>query len=152
MEMKGVGFERSTSGLTSAEVQNITIKMPFHGPAAGIGVSAPFGDRFFFASNLSAIYMWGKFEIDAPRYQYNVGNASRQDTPMKKSGITMNTRGVNFEPTVGASMGDGMPIFTLGVRVQWSQTRFLNAESIDLKSKWSNDYQYGVFVSAVQPF
>ncbi len=154
MEMKSVGFERNATGLTSAEVQDIEIKMPFHGPAAGIGFSAPLGDRFFFASNLSAIYMWGNFEFKSNGYQYRANDTIKYPGGGNGSvsGIKMNTRGLNLEPTVGASMGEAMPIFTLGVRMQWSQTKFLNAEKIEIKEKWCNDYQYGLFVSIVQPF
>jgi len=154
MKMESVTFERDTTGLSSGEHSLITIEMPFHGPAFGVGFSAPFGERFFFASNLSAIYLWGKFDFKQDGYQYVDGDTAKHPSGGNGSvsGIKMNSRGFNFEPTVGASLGDGLPIFTLGIRIQWLQTKFTNAEQIDLESKWCNDYQYGLFVSAVQQF
>ena len=45
-------------------------------------------------------------------------------------------------------MGEGLPIFTLGIRAQWSQMKFVDAPSnIELDEEWCNDYQYGLFVA-----
>jgi hypothetical protein len=159
--LESVTFERDTNPAPDeirGVYNDVTCKMPFHGPAIGIGFSAPISERFFFAANLSALYMWGKFEMDMDGYSYKIDTGVIVKEPAggpsddQKSGITMRTRGINFEPTIGASMGEGMPIFTLGVRFQWSQTKFFDGEGIDLDEKWCNDYQYGIFVGIVQPF
>lgn len=153
MEFKSVKFKRNVSDdhLQAAIYENTTIKMPFNGPAAGIGFSSPIAEKFFFAANLSALYMWGKFKFDSSDYSYGP-SGSLGSGGGNINGVTLRTRGLNFEPTAGASMGEGLPIFTVGIRFQWSQTKFIDAPSDSgLNDKYNNDYQYGLFVSVVQP-
>ncbi|MFH0975327.1 MAG: hypothetical protein V1874_06055 [Spirochaetota bacterium] len=153
--IENVSFRRfnGSSRLISIVGKN-KIKMPYNGPALGLGLSAPVGERFFFASNLSFLYMWGKMDMDSDSYSYD----SNDLTPTKHDNgnnekFNLRTRGINFEPSIGASMGEGLPIFTVGLRFQWTQVRFLNpAAGSDLNDKWNNDYLYGVFVSVLQPF
>lgn len=155
LTLESISFNRDpvTPDNINGDYNMAEVKMPFHGPAIGIGFSAPFGERFFFASNLSALYMWGKFKLSDESYYYDSNTAAKQfgGGGGSSSGITMKTRGLNFEPTIGASTGEGLPIFTLGIRAQWSQTKFFNAAGMGLAEKWANDYQYGLFVSVVQP-
>lgn len=150
-------FERdfSGSGEISGSYEKVEVSMPFHGPAAGIGVSMPIADNFFIAANLSAIYMWGDFDYKGTGYRYD-GSTPAVKEPnddSEVSGLTLRNRGINFEPTIGASMGEGLPIFTLGIRAQWSQVKFVDAPSyMNLDKSWNNDYQYGLFAAIVQPF
>lgn len=151
MTMESVGYERSGTG-QQARYEKVTITMPYNGPAAGIGFTSPLGDRYFFAANLSALYMWGKFDFKDKYIEYDENGITTGPQENNSNNITLQTRGLNFEPTVGASMGDGMPIFTLGFRMQWTQTKMIDAEALSVDKKWANDYQYGVFVAIVQPF
>ena len=97
--------------------------------------------------------MWGKFDFDNTITAYQ-GNGTQNPPQIRKiKDIKTVTRGINAEPTVGASMGEGMPVFTLGIRFQWSQIKILDSEKLqNTSNKWVNDYQYGVYVSIVQPF
>jgi hypothetical protein len=153
LTQKAVTYERGSSDITT-RYENIEVTMPVNGPAIGLGFSAPVGDRYFLAANLSALYMWGNFgsKSEELEYQGNTPATPSKYNKFETTGIKLNIRGINFEPTIGASMGDGMPIFTLGLRGQWSQTKIINGDEIVEEEKWCNDYQYGIFVSIVQPF
>lgn len=155
MTQESVTYERrlSSTQITTRH-EYIEITMPVNGPALGLGFSAPIGERYFFAANLSALYMWGKMDFDSKEYEYDSTVSSTiqsKNESNKIKGIKVNIRGINFEPTIGASMGEGMPIFTLGVRTQWSQLKIVDGDKINADAKWCNDYQYGLFVSVVQP-
>jgi len=142
----------TTGGVEQGGYQKIDIKMPFHGPALGVGFSAPVGEKFFFAANLSALFMWGKFKFDNTEYYYDTSGTKDYSTGADMDGVTMKTRGLNCEPTIGASTGDGLPIVTFGIRFQWTQTKFYNAApQSGLNDRWNNDYQYGLYVAVVQP-
>lgn len=160
----GYKYQRSDVTMNSVEYRlkpgnvnstNEHIKMPMYatGPALGLGISTPIGDRYFFAGNISAIYMWGKFDFDSTSTTYQ-GNGTQDPPEIRKiKDIKTVTRGINAEPTIGASTGEGMPVFTLGFRFQWSQIKVLDSEKLqDCSNKWLNDFQYGVYVSIVQPF
>lgn len=151
-----VSFD-STTYQDSASIQTIRKSemnnpMYLHGPALGVGFSTPLGDRYFFAGNLSAIYMWGKFDFNDKGVQVDGSNGDVTPYSQKVTGIKLVSRGLSIEPTIGASMGDGMPVFTLGIRGQWSQMMMPDAEKVDVKKKWMDDFQYGMFVSVLQPF
>jgi hypothetical protein len=151
MEQEAVTYERSTIITTRHEYNKLTL--PVNGPALGLGISAPMGDRYFFAANLSALYMWGKLDFKRHETEYksdSLPGPSKDDSGSMKN-IKVEIRGINFEPTIGASMGEGMPIFTLGIRTQWTQLKIIDADKIEADKKWCNDYQYGLFVSIVQP-
>jgi hypothetical protein len=152
MTQEAVTYERGSSDITT-RYENVEITMPVNGPALGLGVSAPLGERYFLAANLSALYMIGKFDFKGYELEYQGSTPAvpSKDSTNKITGIKLNIRGINFEPTIGASMGDGMPIFTLGLRGQWSQTKIVDGDEIVDEEKWCNDYQYGIFVSIVQP-
>lgn len=150
-----VSFDSTTyegSGVQTIRKSEMDNPMYLHGPALGVGFSTPIGDRYFFAGNLSALYMWGKFDFADDAFKVNGMTGAKTSDDRKFTGIKVVSRGLSIEPTVGASMGDGMPVFTLGIRGQWSQTKMPDAEKISVKEKWMNDYQYGVFVSVLQPF
>jgi len=156
MLMDNSGFQRDPSNAANliGFHGESEVKMPFNGPAIGVGFSTPFGERFFFASNLSALYMWGKIKFSGDSYYYDTTDTTKKFPTggNDSSGITLRSRGLNLEPTVGAGLGEGSPIVTLGIRAQWSQIKFVNGDKMGLKEKWANDYQYGLFVSIVQPF
>jgi len=160
----GYKYQRSDVTMDSVEYQvggsNVYsryehLKLPMYasGPALGLGISMPIGDRYFFAGNISAIYMRGKFDFENTITSYQ-GDGTQNPLEIRKiKDIKTATRGINAEPTIGASTGEGMPVFTLGFRFQWSQIKVLDSEKLtDCSNKWLNDFQYGVYVSIVQPF
>jgi len=56
-------YDAGTGVLQSTNFESGTITQIFHGPAAGLGLSLPLGNRgFFVAANVSFIYMWGIFK------------------------------------------------------------------------------------------
>jgi hypothetical protein len=136
----------NTGTLTSSSVMKAKMTQQNQGPAAGIGFSVPFGERFFFATNVSAIYMFGTFKTTYSYYgyspTYNVNN-------MPKNNFNVRMLGTNLEPSIGASLGENLPIVTLGVRFQWAEYKFINPPENTTNSHWNNDYIYGVFVSTV---
>ncbi|HOP64281.1 MAG TPA: hypothetical protein PK358_11630 [Spirochaetota bacterium] len=84
--------------ITAVYQEDVDITQPFHGPAAGIGMSMPIGSSgYFFAANLSCLYMWGKMDMDSePREQYYSGGGWTYDTsdPMEEN-ISMVMYGIN---------------------------------------------------------
>jgi hypothetical protein len=153
VEVRSVKYSisNSTSNPTTIMIEKTNVKVPYNGgPALGLGVSAPLGQRFFFASNISALYMWGKFHMDGNGWEYNISGGTWSSHPQKVN-TTVKMRGINFEPTIGGSMGDGLPIFTLGIRFQWTQVHIEEKGGMHLEKNWANDYLYGVFVSVIQP-
>jgi hypothetical protein len=152
VQVRNVKYSVDASGdPTNIMLEKTDVKIPYNGgPALGLGVSAPLGERFFFASNISALYMWGKFHMDGNGYEYNISGSTWTSHPQKIDTKTK-MRGINIEPTVGGSMGEGMPIFTLGVRFQWTQVHIQDKGTMNIEKNWANDYLYGVFVSIIQP-
>ncbi|TAL39780.1 MAG: hypothetical protein EPN93_00615 [Spirochaetes bacterium] len=137
----------------SVYVEDLNINQLFHGPGLGVGYSLPFGRNYFFAANLSAIYMWGDFEMNPQkRYSYNTVGAPRNNQGVEKFTSPMQLYGFNFEPTVGIMPGEGLPIVTLGLRIQMNRIRFVGlsaAEASDITSGWMDDRLYGIFVSVM---
>lgn len=122
-----------------------------HGPALGIGYSLPLGKSFFVTANLSGLYMWGYFEGKGDQYSYTSFNTWTLEPPMK---VKIDTRqmGLNFEPSIGYSVGESGLIFTMGLRYQWLRTEFLEEFEPGEKLGDANDYLYGVFVSVLYAF
>jgi hypothetical protein len=56
--------------------------------------------------------------------------------------------GFNLEPSAGMRPGDGLPIVTLGLRVQWTRVQF-KEDLGDLSNQWLDDWIYGVFVGVM---
>ncbi len=133
-------------------VSKSAITTMYHGPALGLGLSLPVTEKYFMAANLSAVYMPGKFEMDIDAYNYNdQGNdnfLTRHDNSQNGIKSDLKMWGFNFEPTAGISPGSGLPIVTLGLRVQWTRVKF-KEDMGDLNNGWLNDWVYGVFVGVM---
>jgi hypothetical protein len=152
LQYKHVNFNRNTStNSIDGEVEKSKIKIPYNGGAIGLGLSLPIKERFFFATNLSAIYIVGKMHVSGDIYYYQSGSSTRNLQGGGGPDGKVHGRGINCEPTIGASMGEGMPIFAIGVRFQWMQFKIVGDDKKDTPSSWSNDYIYGIFVSVIQP-
>jgi len=94
--------------------------------------------------------MRGKFDYKGTSYRYE-GSAPREKVPNSDdpvNGLNLRNRGINFEPTIGATSGEGLPILTPGIRTQWSQMKSIDAPGfMGIDEKWCNDYQYGVLIA-----
>lgn len=140
----------SANDLTEVNQDELTFKQPFHGPAAGLGFSVPIGSRgFFFSGNVSGLYMWGKMKLEsdtAIRYSgiiYGTNLPTETNTDMK-------VFGVNVEPTIGLNAGEGLPVFTLGVRYQVNKMKFVNQpDDLEMSKDWMTDKIYGVFIGVL---
>lgn len=151
---KAVVYKRESNEIET-RVEKSKIIMPYNGPAIGIGFSTPVGEKFFFASNFSLLYMWGKMDMSTNDYEYTSEDPilTRHPTGQDLKGIKLQTRGINLEPSFGASMGEGLPVFTLGLRFQWTQVNFVDPpQGMEIKKDWANDFLYGVFVTILYPF
>ena len=127
------------------------MKTPLHGPALGLGLSLPLGMKYFLTVNLSGIYIQGKSEFKNKMY-YSDGNSAfilQNDTSSKNK---MRQTGLNFEPAIGFSAGEGLPIITLGFRYQRFWVKFVDATGDPLPKKTLHDTLIGGFVSAVFMF
>ena len=132
---------------------DIDAKTPSHGPALGIGYSLPIGKGYFFAANLSALYMWGEFEVSENRYSYDIEpDPDFQNGDLTiDPGVTLDTQmyGLNFEPSIGFSAGKEWPIITLGFRYQLLRTKYIDKIEDTTPSGYVNDHLYGAFVSVL---
>jgi hypothetical protein len=126
-------------------------KSPFHGPAAGIGVSQPLTEHYFLTASLSALYMLGTVEFDGNRYSASSPGFVLQDHSGDNIKLKMRQIGMNFEPAIGMNPGDNLPIVTIGFRYQGSKIQF-TGNSEDMTDKWLNDTILGVFVTIVYMF
>jgi len=134
---------------TYSTLNEMKVLTPFHGPAAGIGYSLLLSDRVFFAANVSAMYMIGRFKIEkSVTYDQLAPDVERRKSPS----TGMDQLGFNVEPSIGFNPGNGLPIITLGLRYQMLRIRFTENSDYAEKDKWLNDSLYGVFVSAVYTF
>ena len=149
-EFRGRNIENNNEYITEGDV---LIKIPSHGPALGIGYSLA-GDIFFTAVNVSAIYMWSKFDFERNIWRTFSPSGTQyvfvEENPMDASGFALKTRqiGLNIEPSAGLRV-EGV-IVTLGFRLQWMRTQFVDEPLIYgnqfAPKGWMNDYLYGVFV------
>ncbi|TAL39841.1 MAG: hypothetical protein EPN93_00445 [Spirochaetes bacterium] len=149
------------SGVTPATTEEYSenyakIEAPAQGPALGFGYTLPLGQSFFMTANLSGLYMWGKFDM-IKNYgdTYNVmGGTINTVTRNDHGTMTLDTTqmGFNFEPAVGARIGDSGVIATVGVRVQYMWLDLEYNQNVDTSKKWVNDVLYGLFVSVLYSF
>ncbi len=138
------------TALKEIEFQDLTIKQPAHGPALGLGFSMPLGKGYFFAINLSGLYMRGRFDMSSNE-SFGYYSSNSFASPNYQSDISQKLKttqyGANLEPSLGVNMGEGMPIVTLGVRYQWMKLKFKDAPTNQgFPSKYVDDKVYGVFV------
>jgi len=142
---------------SSGDVEEIYVmlmdnnKCALHGPALGLGVSLPLGIKYFLAANFSGIYLQGKSESKSKSYKSN-GSDPLALNSNESSNNKMRQIGVNFEPAVGFSAGEGLPIITLGFRYQHFWVKFPGATGDPLPKKTLHDTLIGGFVSAVFMF
>ncbi len=143
----------SNGKLEEVNIDDGEFKQPSHGPALGLGISIPLSKGYFFAVNLSGLYMKGKLEIQNKEYGgYESSNFTTPKVSDKDRNLKFDTEiwGGNLEPSVGVNMGEGMPIVTLGVRYQWLRIKYKSNTTQDaLPSKAMNDKVYGVFVGVM---
>lgn len=122
-----------------------------HGPALGFGYAYPLSNTFFASLTVSGVYLWGDFSMESnERYQLS-GGVITQSTPDTFSGKPMRHMGINIEPAIGMSPGEGMPIVTLGLRYQHFRIKIEDTEGM-LPEKWYDDTMIGFFVSVVYMF
>jgi hypothetical protein len=120
----------------------VDIELPAHGP--------PLGDGYFVAANLSALYMWSKFDLKENRWdEYHpvVNDFVYEDGNSPLPPYDTIQMGLNFEPAIGVKVGE-RAIYTLGFRFQWMRTKF-EEDAMFAPSGWMNDYIYGAFVSVL---
>ena len=137
------------------DVDDIEIETPSHGPALGIGYSLPFGKGFFFAANLSGLYMRGRLTVDELwklRYSLGFNDPHLNEGSSKETRWDTEQMGVNFEPSIGFSAGESGLIFTLGFRYQWLRTKIDGDLEPGIKWPDMDDYLYGVFISVLYSF
>jgi hypothetical protein len=145
-------YYTSTNYVEGGRYENTEINLNYNGPAVGIGFSIPFAEKFFVAANASFVYLWGSMKLKNSGSESTIGGYYPYDGS-KSTTIDVRSRGINFEPTIGASMGEGLPVFTLGLKTQLMQNKFVNPDpGMGVNKNWNNDYLYGVFVSVLYPF
>jgi hypothetical protein len=156
LQMTIYGMQRyvNLSNNPSINVMTIDMDMPLYGPALGFGYSLTFADRYFFAINISGIYMIGKikqnfsetfYDNSIPNgYMYGKINSDSATMDMKEYGF-------NIEPSVGINTGGGGPIITLGLRYQYVMAKITNypAGRVPESRDWLRDYLYGIFVGVM---
>lgn len=155
------GEFRANAGVNNESVYegDVQINIPSHGPAIGIGYSVA-GDIFFSTVNLSAVYMWSKFELERNVWikfrPSGTEGAFIEDPPIDGSGhsFEMKQIGFNLEPSVGLKVEE--VIVTLGFRFQWMRNKFVDDPVIGdgrfAPTGWMNDYLYGMVVSLMYMF
>jgi hypothetical protein len=144
-----------TSGnITEIDVVKMdNMRMPLHGPAFGLGLSLPLGMKYFFAANLSGIYLQGKSKFKSKNYNSNGGaDPLEYDPDSKSTDFKVRQMGLNFEPAIGFSAGEGLPIVTLGFRYQRFWVRIPDATGDPFPKKTFDDILVGGFISAVFMF
>jgi len=147
-------FRYNTSdALEQVSYYEMEITQKLHGPAIGFGLSMPLGNKgFFAAANISGIYMFGKIKFDIDRIkQYQTPGWANTTGSGINNKFDLRSYGFNFEPSIGLNAGQGLPIFTLGLRYQL--TKYKISEDIPQLSgidrKWFVDQIYGVFVGVL---
>lgn len=130
---------------------------PAHGPALGVGYSRPLGSSFFASANVSIVYMWSKFEMkDFEMRTYDVpadGLDYAHSSLEKQPDVSYDTRqvGFNFEPALGAVVGNTGVVFTVSARVQYMKIEFID-EWEAAPDGWMTDLFYGGYVSVLYSF
>lgn len=129
------------------------MRMPLHGPALGLGLSLPLGMKYFLAANLSGIYLQGKSKLKGKSYNSSNGTDPLEYDPNSKTtDYKLRQIGLNCEPAIGFSAGEGLPIITLGFRYQRFWVKVPDATGDPFPKKTFDDILIGGFVSAVFMF
>jgi len=132
---------------------------PAQGPALGVGFSIPFGGSFFLSSNFSFIYMWSSFKVTEVRTRsYDVGTYGDLDYANSEYTVSKDVwdfdsrqAGINFEPSIGAVVGDTGVIFNVSARIQYMRIEFVD-EMEAAPGGWVTDLFYGAYVSVLYTF
>jgi hypothetical protein len=140
--------------ITEISVEEMkNMRMPLYGPAAGLGFSRPLGMKYFLAANISGIYLQGKSELKGKSYHSNGGSDPlKLDPNSKTTDYKLRQTGLNFEPAVGFSAGEGLPIITLGFRYQRFWVKVPDATGEPFPKKTFDDILIGGFLSVVYMF
>lgn len=140
---------------------DVKFNIPSHGPGLGVGYSIA-GNIFFATANLSAIYMFSKFNFEKNMWvEYTPqGDELVNDGTMNAEKSSYDTRqvGLNFEPSVGLRVEN--VVVTLGFRLQWMRTQFVDDPVVEdgdgghqfAPKSWMNDYLYGAVVGFMYAF
>lgn len=131
------------------------MKSHLHGPALGMGLSFPLGLKYFFAANISGLYMRGNVKMKSR--QYHADSSTSWELEERPEGsysekVKMQQFGLNFEPAIGMNPGEGLPVITLGFRYQRFWANFYDTGNMELPDKTLDDILIGGFVSAVFVF
>lgn len=149
--------EITGSGEQGVSEAKIEVILPAHGPALGVGYSLPLGSYFFTSTNLSFVYMWGKFELkDSESRFYNAsgGDLDYDNSTIETSkggSYDSHQTGLNFEPSVGAMVADTGVVFNLSARIQYLKIKVVD-EWEAAPDGWMTDLFYGVYVSVLYAF
>lgn len=137
-----------------AHIEKENIEAKNHGPALGIGYSLPIKNKYFFTTNLSFLYMFGRFKGDLFTYHHE-GDGWNQDDYRGGEIFDLKGRsmGINFEPSIGAAVDENI-IITLGGRYQWMRTKVLDPPDHleGAADDAMNDHLFGIFVSVLYIF
>jgi hypothetical protein len=134
--------------------------VPAYGPALGIGYSAALTEGFFFAANVSVLFMRSNIELSSHWKDYRAGTVTggEFDAPGIMDATQkykMQHLGLNVEPSVGAKMGEHV-IASIGIRFQWMMNKFVDKPEMGgqtfAPSAWMSDYLLGAFVSVLYVF
>lgn len=158
IKIRGTFMESNDGDISNYEavqVGDVTMEVPSHGPALGIGYSIALSQNFFATVNLSGLYMFSKQKYVKNRWvtYEDSGSVLVVSHIMEASGIEFDTKqlGINIEPSAGIMIGD--IVTTLGLRIQWMRTKFVDEPVIGTKhfapSGWMDDYLYGLFISVI---
>jgi hypothetical protein len=150
------GIEITTTIADSFQEVHVTeldISEFLHGPAMGMGYSLMLGKGYFISANLSFLYMIGTMKFN-PEKNYSYTTGVRSGSADDSFTEDLRLLGINFEPAIGVSFGEGTPIVTLGFRYQWNQLQFLNLSdfarnNMGITTGWMDDRLYGVFISVM---
>jgi hypothetical protein len=133
-------------------VQNM--KASYIDPAVGIGLSLPLAENIAFTTNLSLLYVVGKFEVGGHRDQWLDADPlqySYYKDPTFKMDIS--GFGANLEPGFVFITSQGI-LISLGARIQYTRLATDPGKNSGENAKMSglNDIIYGGFVSVMYKF
>ncbi|TAL34766.1 MAG: hypothetical protein EPN93_11580 [Spirochaetes bacterium] len=131
--------------------------VPAYGPALGMGYSVALTEGFFFAANVSILYMRSTIELSSHWKTYEVGAVDfATAVPMDATQhYKMQHLGLNVEPSVGSKIGEHV-IASVGIRFQWMMNKFIDKPEMGGQTfapdSWMSDYLLGGFVSVLYVF
>lgn len=144
----------SDNSISEIDISELELSHYGHGPAIGFGYSHPISNTFFVTLTVSGVYMWGEWSVESTESYQAHSSGSYIVSPsstMPDISKPMRHMGVNIEPAIGMSPGEGMPIVTLGVRYQHFRIMIEDAGEA-IPEKWLDDKMIGVFVSVIFSF